>query len=680
MKKTLLALRRPSLQAALGLALCGASFGLSATPADAGAAPSVRPGDDFFEFVNGAWLASHEIPADKSSWGPGSVVGDETNQRIARLIEAAAAGKGARGEPRQIADFYTAYMDEAAIEALGTAPLQPALARIAGIRDKAALTRVLAGTLSADVDALNATNFDTENLFGLWVTLGMHDPGHAMPYLLQGGLGMPDRAYYLDASPHMATLREQYVAHVAATLKLAGFDDAPARAARVMAFETKLATRHGSREDSEDVLKADNTWTLKDFKTKAPGMDWAAFFEAAGLGDQKRFVVWQPGGISGAAALVGSEDLATWKDYLSFHLVNRFSDVLPKAFVDEHFAFHGTALSGTPQLQVRWKRALAAVDLAMDEPLGHLYVDAYFPPDNKRRVREMVGNIIAAFRQRIDKLDWMAPATRAEAKAKLASLYVGVGYPDRWRSWAGLRVSPTDAFGDVVRGERFHTAQQIAKLHQPVDRTEWSMPPQLINAVNMPIQNAINFPAAILQPPFFDPGASDAVNYGSLGSTIGHEISHSFDDEGAQFDAQGRLRNWWTPEDAAHFKTATGALVAQYSAYRPFPDLAINGQQTLSENLADLAGLAAAHDAWRASLQGKPATPDGERAFYAAFATKYCRKAREANLRQQIVGDGHAPSKYRSFTVRNSDAWYDAFDVQPGQAMYLAPAERVRVW
>ena len=671
-------MHRPSFKATVGLALVATALGLCAAPVDPAAA--VRPGDDFYEFANGDWLAHNEIPADKSSWGPASAVGDETNQRIVKLIEAAAADKGVRGEHRQIADFYTAYMDAAAIEARGIAPLQPALAAIAGLRDKTALARALGNSLRADVDALNETNFYTENLFGLWVTLGMHDTAHYLPYLLQGGLGMPERTYYLDASPRMAGLRAKYVAHVAATLQLAGFDDAPARAARVMALETKLAARHGSREDSEDVLKGDNTWTLQDFKARAPGLDWTAFFKAAGLGDQKRFVVWQPSGIGGAAALVGSEDLATWQDYLRFHLVNHFADVLPKAFVDEQFAFDHTAIQGTPQQELRWKRALAAADHALEEPIGHLYVDAYFPPENKRRVREMVGNIVAAFRQRIDKLDWMAPATRAEAKAKLQSLYVGVGYPDQWRSWAGLRVTPGDAFGNVVRGERFHTAQQVAKLHQAVDRTEWAMPPQLVDAVNMPIQNAINFPAAILQPPFFDPAASDAVNYGAIGATIGHEISHSFDDQGAQFDAGGRLRNWWTPQDAAHFKAATAVLVAQYSAYRPFPDLAVNGQQTLSENLADLAGLGAAHDAFRASLQGKPVAPDADRQFFTAFARSWCRKFRDESLRQRIIGDGHAPSRYRAFTVRNIDAWYDAFDVQPGQAMYLAPADRVRVW
>jgi putative endopeptidase len=667
---------RRLLGATLGLALSGA------VPAFAdGAAPApVRPGDDFYEYVNGDWLAHHEIPPDKAQWGPSSVVGDEMNLRIVKLIEAAAADKGVRADTRQVVDFYTAYMDEAGIEARGTAPLRPALARIAAIGDKVALARALAGTLRADVDALNATSFETENLFGLWVTPDMNDPAHYRPYLLQGGLGLPDRAYYVDDSPRMLRLREQYQAHIAATLKLAGFDDAPARAARVMALETRLARRHASREDSEDVLKANNVWTLRDFAAKAPGLDWPVFFKSAGLGDQARFIVWQPSGISGAAELVGSVDLDTWKDWLRFHLVNHFSDVLPKAFVDEHFAFHGTALQGTPQLSERWKRALEAANRALSEPVGHLYVDRYFPPENKQRVREMVGHIVDAFRARIDKLDWMAPATRAEAKAKLQVLYVGVGYPDKWRSWAGLKVVPGDAFGNALRGEQFHLAQQLAKLHQPVDRTEWSMEPQIVNAVNMPIQNAINFPAGTLQPPFFDPQASDADNYGAIGATIGHEISHSFDDQGAQFDSAGRLRNWWTPEDSAHFKAATAALVAQYSAYRPFPDLAINGQQTLSENLADLAGLGAAYDAYRASLAGRAETRDDDVRFFTSFARNWCRKTREARLRQQVIGDGHSPAKYRAFTVRNLDAWYKAFDVQPGQAMYLAPEDRVRVW
>ena len=677
MRTSTYSLNWTGLRLALAAALCGAAV---ASAADGAAAPAVRPGDDFYQFANGDWLDHHEIPADQSSWGPGRIVGEETNRRIVALIEAAGADKHATREGRQVADFYAAYMDEAGIEARGLAPLKPALARIAAIQDKAALTRALGGTLRADVDPLNSTNFVTENLLGLWVTLDINDPRHTVPYLLQGGLGMPDRAYYVDDNERMAKLRTQYVAHVAATLRLAGFDDADARAARVMALETRLAHSHGAREDSEDVLKANNAWTLKDFAAKAPGMDWPAFFKAAGLGDQKRFMVWQPSGVSGAAALVGSEDLAAWKDYLAFHLVNHFSGVLPKAFVEEHFAFNETVLSGTPELSARWKRGLAATSSALGEPVSHLYVARYFSPEQKRQVQDMVANIVAAFSQRIAKLDWMAPATRAEAQAKLRTLYVGIGYPDKWHSFAGLQVSPADAFGNALRGEQFHYVQELAKLHQPVDRTAWAMASTEINAVNLPVQNALNFPAAILQPPFFDPQASAAANYGDIGAVIGHEISHSFDDQGAEFDSHGRLRNWWTPADGAHFKAATAVLVDQFSAYKPFPDLAINGQLTLSENLADLAGLNAAYDAFVASLHGRPATAEDDRQFFLAYARTWCSKTREGRERQRVIGDGHALPRYRASTVRNLDAWYKAFDVQAGQALYLAPEARVRVW
>ncbi|HEY1092745.1 MAG TPA: M13 family metallopeptidase [Burkholderiaceae bacterium] len=648
-------------------------------PAAAAAKATQQPGDDFFRYVNGEWLDKTEIPADRSSWGAGGILIEETNKRIVKLIEAAAADKNAKGEARQVADFYTAFMDEAGIEAKGLAPLQPALEKIAAIKDKADLTRALGGQLRADVDALNATNFFTENLFGLWVTQGLNDPKRYTPYLMQGGLGMPDRAFYLSDSPRMAGLREKYQALIATTLQLAGFDDAAARAARVMALEIKMARSHASREDSEDVQKANNSWTLKDFAAKAPGMDWVAYFKSASLSDQKKFIVWHPSAVTGAAALVAAEDLGTWKDYLSFHQINHFAGVLPKAFVDAHFAFFGTAMSGTPQQSARWKRALNATNGGLDEPVGRLYVARYFPAENKKHINEMVANIVAAFSKRIDKLDWMAPATRAQAKAKLKVLYVGVGYPDKWQSYEGLKVSATDALGNAMRAEAFHYAQQLAKLHKPVDQTEWCMPPQLVNAVNMPMQNALNFPAAILQPPFFDPEASDALNYGSIGAVIGHEISHSFDDQGAQFDSTGRLRDWWTASDSAHFKTAAAGLVAQYSTYKPFTDLALNGQLTLSENLADLAGLSAAYDAFVMAQKGKP-TAAAERQFFIGFAQTWRGKAREAAERQQVITDGHSPSRYRAATVRNIDAWYQAFDVQPGQGLYLAPDKRVRVW
>ncbi|MDB5962864.1 MAG: peptidase [Massilia sp.] len=571
-------------------------------------------------------------------------------------------------------------MDEAAIEAKGAAPLKPLLAKIDAIKDKAELTRALGTSVRADVDPLNNTNFFTENIFGLWVAQGLNDPSRNMPYLLQGGLGMPDRAYYLTDNAKMADLRTRYQQHIAAMLKLAGYNDSEARAAKVFALETEIAKAHASREDSADVLKGNNSWNLKDFASNAPGMDWNAFFKAAGLSGQNKFIVWHPGAAKGEAALVGSGDLATWKDYLAFHQINHFGPNLSKAFVDQRFEFYGKALTGTPEQSARWKRALAATNSALDQSVGKVYVDRNFAAADKVRIQQMVSNIIAAFSKRIDKLDWMAPATRAQAQEKLKTLYVGVAYPDRWESYAGLKVVPGDAFGNAMRAELFQTRQRIAKLNKKVDKTEWAMPPQLVNAVNMPLQNGIVFPAAILQPPFYDPKASDATNYGAIGSVIGHEISHSFDDQGAQFDAQGRLRDWWTKEDKEHFTKASAKLAAQFSAYKPFPDLAVNGNLTLSENLADLAGLAASYDAFRATLAGKPVPPDADNDFFLGFAHSERSKMREAQLRRIVLTDGHAPSQYRASTVRNLDAWYQAFDVKPGQSLYLAPAERVRVW
>jgi putative endopeptidase len=651
---------------------------------------TLRPGDDFFAWANGDWLAQTAIPADRGSWGAMAGLAEDTNARIVKLIEDAGADRATSGDARKAADYYATYMDESAIEAKGAAPLKQVLGRITAIRDKAGLTRALGASLRADVDPLNATDFFTENLFGLWVAPGLHEPDRNRPYLLQGGLGMPDRAYYLDNNERMAGLRSQYQAHIAAMLRLAGFADAEARAAKVFALEVDLANSHATREASADVQKADNAWTVKDFQAKAPGIDWPAFFKAARLGDQDRFIVWHPTAVGcqtmkrswsprRAAALVQKTDLATWKDWLAFHRINTMAAVLPKAFVEQRFAFYGKALSGTPQQSLRWKRGLAATNEAMEEAVGKLYVDRYFPAENKARLQRMVANIVDAFGKRIDKLEWMAPATRAQAREKLKTLYVGIGYPDKWTSYADLKVVRGDAFGNALRAEDFHTSHELAKLHAKPDRTEWAMPPQLVNAVNLPLQNALNFPAAILQPPFFDPKAPEAQNYGAIGAIIGHEISHSFDDQGSQFDAQGRLRDWWTREDLEHFKAASSKLVNQYSGYKPFPDLAVNGQLTLSENLADLAGLSAAYDAYRVAA-GPAANKESDRQFFTGYAHSWRNKAREASERRGILTDGHAPPQYRTATVRNLDAWYQAFDVQPGQALYLAPEQRVRVW
>lgn len=691
---------RTSLKTALAVALCGASFAWAPAHAAGQAAPqanapapaasaaaksglkpaAVLPGDDFFEYANGEWLANTEIPADRSGWGAFAMIAEDTNARIVKMIEALAADKKARGDARKVADYYTAFMNQAAIEARGNAPLKPVLAKVDAIKDKASLTRALGASIRADVDALNATDFGTENLFGLWVAQGLDEPTRNMPYLLQGGLGMPDRVYFLDQSPRMVKLRAQYQDHIAAMLKLAGYDNAEARAAKVLELETRIANTHATREQSANVQEANNKWTVRDFSAKAPGMDWRAFFKAAKLGGARQFMVWHPSAVKGAAALVDSVDLAVWKDWLAFHKINQHAASLPKAFSDQAFAFYGAALSGTPQQSVRWKRALGATNAAMDEAVGRLYVERHFSASDKKRLNQMVSNIIDAFSKRVESLDWMAPSTKAEAQKKLKSMYVGIGYPDKWKSFAGLKISPNDAFGNALRAEEFNYAQNIAKLRQKVDKTAWSMPPQLVNALNLPLQNAMNFPAAILQPPFYDPAASDAVNYGAIGSVIGHEISHSFDDQGAQFDSSGRLRDWWTKDDLAHFQKAAAKLVAQFNEYKPFPDLAVNGQLTLSENLADLAGVAASYDAYRASLKGKQVPPDADRQFFTGYANAWRTKLREQAMRQRVLTDGHAPAQYRTAIVRNLDPWYTAFDVLPGQKLYLAPAERVRVW
>ena len=646
---------------------------------------AVAPGDDFFRYANGTWLKTAEIPADRSSWGASSVLDELTAKRVADLI-AGTAKTPATSDPdaRKIADTYATFMDEAAIEAKGLAPLKPAFDRIAAIADKAGLATALGETLRADVDVLNNTNLYTPNVLGLWVAQDLDTPSRYAPFLLQGGLGIPDRDYYLDPSPRMAEIRTKYIAHITSMLTLAGIPDPAATAARIFGLETKIASSHVSREDSEDVVKGNNHWAREDFPVKAPGLDWARYFEAAGLAAQPSFVAWQPGAVTGLAALVASEPLGTWKDYLTFRALSQVGVALPKAFVDERFAFYGTTLTGAQKLRDRWKRAVSVTDAALGEAVGRLYVAKYFPPSEKARAETMVKNEIAAFAIRIDNLDWMAPETKARAKAKLAALKVGVGYPDRWRDYSALEVVKGDAFGNVQRASLFEYRRNLAKLGKPVDRGEWVMNPHLVNAVNLPAMNALNFPAAMLQPPFFDAHRPAVMDYGSSGAVIGHEISHSFDDQGALFDAEGRLKNWWTKSDFDHFTASAQALIKQYNEYRPFPDLAVNGKLTVSENIADVAGLAAAYDAYRISQGGKEAPAwhgvPGDQQFFIAFAQSWRDKIREAAARQRIVIDGHAPDEYRSDTVRNVDAWYTAFGVKPGQALYLAPKERVRVW
>jgi putative endopeptidase len=651
----------------------------------AGMDPAMTPGDDFFAYANGGWLKATEIPADRSSQNIFGVLSESAAKRTVALIEAATAQKAPEGsEARKIGDYYASFMDEAAIEKLGAAPLKPELDRIAAIRGRRDLAAMLGSTLRADVDALNATSFHTDRLFGLWVAEDLTDTRLYRPYLMQGGLGMPDRQYYLSPEPRYVELGVKYQAHVAKMLRLAGFGDAEARAARVLALETAIAGVHWTVDETSDVLKANTVWTRAELPRKAPGLDWDAFLAAAGLAAQPRFGAWQASAIAGLSGLTASQPIEAWRDYLAFHAVARGAPTLSKAFVDEAFAFNGQALSGTPQQRERWKRGVDATSDALGEAIGKLYVEKHFTPQAKAQVQTMVANILAALGPRIDKLDWMSAQTKAEARKKLANFEVSVGYPDKWRDYSGLRVGRGDAYGNAQRAELFEYRRNLAKLGGPVDRHEWFMTPQTVNALFAPSQNSISFPAAILEPPFFDPAADPAVNYGAIGAVIGHEISHSFDDTGAQFDAQGNLRNWWTPADMAQFKARTGMLARQYSAYEPLPGLHLNGDQVLGENIADLAGLNIAYDAYRLSLGGRPAPVldgmTGDQRFFLGFAQNYRAKYREAALRRAVVTDIHSPGPFRALTVRNLDAWYEAFKVAPGQKLYLAPDQRVRVW
>ena len=651
----------------------------------AGMDRSVKPGDNFFLYTNGTWMKETPIPPDRGSVGAGAQVADLTDKRVVELIQSAAKANAAVGSPkRMIGDYYASFMDTTAIEAAGIKPLQPAFATIAAIKTRKELSRVLGSTLQADVDALNATNFYTENLFGLWVASDLDNPTEYAPFLLQGGLGMPDRSYYVDTSAGMAVIRSKYQAHIAALLKLAGIADPDAKAASVMQLETKIAQAHWSREQSGDVSRGNNHWSRKDFQSKAPGLDWDTYFAAAQLSKPTEFIVWQPSAFTGISALVASEPIDRWKDYLTFHAIQSHGGVLPRAFSLENFAFFGTTLSGVQQQRDRWKRGVNVTNNALGYAVGKLYAEQYFPAADKARVQQLVKNLIVAFGVRIDSLAWMAPATKREAKAKLAVLKVGVGYPDKWPEYTGLKVVANDLYGNAERSDAYEYQRNLKMLDLPVNRAQWVMTPQTVNAVNLPALNAMNFPAAILQSPWFDSKRPESMDYGAIGATIGHEISHSFDSQGAQFDAAGKLRNWWTPEDLKHFEASSKQLIAQYDAYKPFPDLAVNGTQTLNENIADVAGLATSLDAYHVSLKGKPAPEvqgfTGDQQFFIAFGQSWREKEREPILRRVILTDGHAPDEYRAFTVRNIDAWYAAFDVKPDQTLYLAPNDRVKVW
>jgi len=647
----------------------------------AGMDTSVKPGDSFYDYASGTWAKANPIPADKSSYGMFNRLADLSEERTRLIIEAAAANKGAApgSEAQKVGDFYRAYMDEAAIEAKGITPLAPYLAEIDSLKT------------NHDVQVMMAKLLREGGNMPIRVGVGQDgkNPELYIVDVAQGGLGLPDKDFYDTSKTQFEAVRTAYKTYLTTLFSLAKLDNPAERAAAVYGFEEKIAAVHWSRVENRDPVKRYNMTAPTDLAKQAPGLDWDAYFATTGTAGQAKYNVNQPGAVQKSAAIIAETPVSVLQDYLRFNTINGAAGLLPKAFVDAQFAMYGKALSGTPQLRVRWKRGVATTQAIMGEAVGKLYVAKYFTPATKARADALVHNLLISMGQRLDNLAWMSPATKTLAKAKLATYAPKIGYPSKWRDYSKLNITPDDLVGDAKRGIEFEYDRDLAKLGKPLDRTEWGMTPQTVNAYYNPQLNEIVFPAAILQPPFFDAGADDAVNYGGIGAVIGHEISHGFDDQGSQFDAKGALKNWWTPEDRAKFNASTAKLVAQYEGYCPFPGpqpakQCINGKLTLGENIADLAGLTVSYQAYHVSLHGKPAPVigglTGDQRFFLGFAQVWRQNMRDAMMQNLLVSDPHSPTRARASVVRNLDAWYAAFKVKPGDKLYLAPADRVRLW
>jgi len=639
---------------------------------------SVRPQDDFFEYLNGKWLKNVEIPADKSSWGSFMELRENTLPQIRGIIEKASAGNPAAGtDAQRIGDFWASFMDEARLEQLGVTPLSSELGKIAAIKDKSELPAVLArlGKIGVNVP------------FDFGIHQDNKDSTKYVADIYQGGLGMPDRDYYLKTDDaKLADVKAKYLTHIEKTLTLAGDKNAAANAKAIVDFETELAKVQWTKVELRDPIKAYNKVNLADMAKIAPNYDWATWLQMAGItGKTDYVIVSQPTYLKGFAELSNKTSLDTWKAYLAMHLVDSYSSYLSKAFVDQRFDFYGKTLSGVTQIEPRWKRGVGVVERAQGEAVGKLYVAEYFPAERKARMETLVKNLLVAYKQSIDKLDWMSPATKKEAQAKLAKFTPKIGYPNKWKDYSALVVKRDDLVGNVMRSRVVEADRELNKLGKPIDREEWGMTPQTINAYYNPEMNEIVFPAAILQPPFFDANADDAVNYGGIGAVIGHEISHGFDDQGAQYDGDGNLRDWWSPSDHKNFKAKTKMLVEQYNAFEPLPGYHVNGELTLGENIADNSGLAIAAKAYQISLNGKKAPVingfTGEQRLYMGWAQVWRSKMREPAQIAQVKTDPHSPGQYRANgTLKNQPGFYEAFKVKQGDKMYLAPKDRVIIW
>jgi len=641
---------------------------------------SVRPQDDLFRFVNGEWLRRTQIPADRSNYGAFTALDDKAQSDLKAIIEEAAGTteRAPGSDAQKVGDFYLSYMDTARIESLGLAPLVAELERIDRIHDGDALVWHMGFSQRLGV----------AHPVALYVAQDEKNTSRYIPIVYQHGLSLPDRDYYLKSDDKSVALRAKYQAYVEQLLKLAGFKHPAGDAKRIVALETRLAGAHWTRVQNRDAVATYNKFTVAAATAATTGFDWALFLDGASLRADE-FVVSQPSFFAGLGSAVREVPLPDWKVYLKYKLINQCAPALPGAFVDAHFGFYGRTLKGIEENRPRWKRAVEAIDDTMGEIVGRLYVERHFPPASRARMDSLVKNLMRAFELSIDELDWMSAPTRQAAREKLRRFTVKIGYPDKWKDYSGLSISQYELVGNLLRSAAVEHQRAVDKLGKPVDRTEWLMTPQTINAYYYPPMNEIVFPAAILQPPFFNVVADDAVNYGGIGAVIGHEISHGFDDQGRKYDGDGNLRDWWTAEDAERFRQRAAGLAAQYSAYNPIDDLHVNGELTLGENIGDLSGLAVAFKAYELSLGlslgGQPSPVldgfTGEQRFFMGWSQVWRRKYRDEELRVRLVTDPHSPSEYRANgIVSNIAEFYRVFDLKPGDKLYRPPAERVEIW
>ena len=650
---------------------------------------SVRPGDDFWSYVNGSWARTVEIPADRGALSQVARLNDLSSSQVKAILEEMIARRGSlSGDDARVADFYASLMDQAAIDARGAAPLLDDLKPVRAAATHSALAAQM-GRLAREwqgTPPLGRMPRYFPSIFPIGIGQDSKDPDKYMPGLGQGGLGMPNRDYYLKDDAEAKKTQDAYRAHLANMLRLTGAPDAEAvrRAAAVYELERAIAGAHWPLADSRDADKTYNPWRLADLQTKAPDFDWQAYTAALGLERRPTFVVGETTAVSAMAKLFAATPLPVLKDWLTIRLAKDRALVLPSAFAKEEFAFSGGVLGGATEAPARWLQAIELTANAMTDAVSRPYIERHFPAETKAAMDELVKNVLAAMDRRLANLSWMAPETKVKARAKLAAFTPMIGYPEKWRSYDGLAVQRGRAYENFKAAARFDYDRNLARIDRPVDRKEWWMMPITANAYASFANNVIVFPAGYLQPPHFDAGADPAVNYGAIGYVIGHEISHHFDDQGSKYDPQGRLNKWWTDEDVARFNERKAKLVAQYDAYEALPGLNIRGAQTLGENIADNAGLAVAWDAYQLSLGGKPAPVidgfTGAQRFFMGRAQVNKVAFREAELRKSVLSGVHSPSKWRTWSVRNHDAWYDAFAVKPGDKLYLAPAERVKIW